>query len=84
MTKRHMKNEKCYNTHSCPLWELEIGGSLQIQNQDSPYPYRWAKTGRVVEALGNRQYHIHIDGSNWAAWHNHCFLWKINPVVNTP
>lgn len=30
MAKRHVKNEKSYNAHSRPLWQLEIGGSVQI------------------------------------------------------
>lgn len=50
-----MKNEKYYE-HSHPLRELGIGGSVQIENQAGPYPGRWAKTGRVVEALDNTIY----------------------------
>ena len=35
MAKRHLRNERCYNTHS--LWKIEIGQSVQIQNQTGPY-----------------------------------------------
>lgn len=61
MTKRHMKNEKCYNAHTCPLWQLEVWWSIQIQNQVSPYLCQWAKNGRVVEAIGNRKINPVVD-----------------------
>lgn len=69
--------------HSCPLQELEIVKSVQIQNQAGPYPHQWAKTGRIVEALCNRQYHVRIDVSNWVTQCNRCFLQERNPVMDT-
>ena len=48
MAKRHMQNEQFYNKHSCPLWELQVGNFMHIQNQDGYYPRRWTKTGRVM------------------------------------
>ena len=83
MAKRHIANEKYYNPHSRPLRELEIGQSVQIQNQIGSYPRRWTKTGRVVERLGNRQYHIRVDGSNRVTRRNRRFLREIDPVVDT-
>ena len=54
MAKRHMQNEQFYNKHGRPLWELQVGDFVHIQNQDGYYPHRWTKTGRVVETCGNR------------------------------
>ena len=64
MAKRHIRNEGQYNKHSHLLQEIEVGQPVQIQKQTGPYPCRWEKTGRVVEALNNRQYHVRVDGSN--------------------
>ena len=84
MAKRHHMNERQYNEHSHLLWEIEVGQPVQIQNQTEPYPRRWEKTGRVVEALDNRQYHVCVDGSNRVTRHNRRFFRKINPVIDRP
>ena len=84
MAKRHIINEQNYNIKSRPLQELKIGESVQIQNQVGPYPRRWVKTGRVVEALDNRQYNVRVDGSNRVTRRNRRFLRKISPVMDTP
>lgn len=55
IVKRHKWNEHFYNKHCCSLWELQIGDSVQIQNQDGPYPHWWTKTGRIIEILSNKQ-----------------------------
>ena len=60
MAKRHLRNERQYNEHSHLLQEIEVTQPVQIQNQTGPYPCWWEKTGRVVEALDNRQYHVCI------------------------
>lgn len=84
MAKRHVLNQRQYNTHSRPLQELQVGESVQVQNQEGPYPRRWTKTGRVVETMGNRQYRIRLDGSGRVTLRNRRFLRKILPVVDTP
>lgn len=84
MAKRHMRNEQFYNQHCRPLQELQVGDSVQIQNQDGKYPRRWTKTGRVVETHGNRQYQVRVDGSGRITLRNRRFLRKIYPVVDGP
>ena len=56
VAKRHLLNQKHYNIHNHPLQELQVGESVQVQNQKGPLPRRWMKTGRVVEKMGNKQY----------------------------
>ena len=56
MAKKHMRNKQFYNKHCRPLWELQIGDFVQIQNKDGHYPRRCKKTRRVVKTCGNRQY----------------------------
>ena len=40
------------------------------------------KTGRVVEALKDRQYHVKVDGSNRVTLWNQCFLRPYTPITN--
>ena len=42
------------------------------------------KPRKVVEALGNRQYHICVDGCNQVILLNQCFLCEMNPVIESP
>lgn len=77
MARRHMRNEQFYNQHCSPLQELQVGDSVQIQNQDGIYPRWWTKTGRVVEKHDNRQYQVRVDGSGRTTLHNRWFLRKI-------
>eukprot|EP00112_Aurelia_sp_Birch-Aquarium-sp1_P001604 Seg1173.18 transcript_id=Seg1173.18/GoldUCD/mRNA.D3Y31 product="putative protein K02A2.6" protein_id=Seg1173.18/GoldUCD/D3Y31 len=84
MAKRHVRNAEHYNTHTRPLQPLLVGDSVLIQNQMGNHPKRWEKTGRVVEALDNRQYRIKVDGSNRITLRNRRFLRKIMPVADSP
>ena len=54
MAKRHLLNQKHYNIHSHPLRELQVGESVQVQNQEGPLPRRWMKTGRQWETSNTR------------------------------
>ena len=40
MAKRHLLNQNHYNIHSHPLRELQVGESVQVQNQEGPLPRR--------------------------------------------
>ena len=84
MAKRHLLNQKHYNIHSHPLWELQIGKSVQVLNQEGPLPWQWMTTGRVIETMWNKQYWVCLDRSNRVTLHNWRFLRKILPVVDTP
>ena len=82
MAKRHIINKARYDTHSRSLDPLQVGDSVLIQNQTGPYPNRWHKTGRIVECLTNRQYHVKVDGSNRVTLRNRRFLRQIEPVAD--
>ena len=84
VAKRHLLNRKQYNMHICPRQELRVGVTVHVQNQEGPYPQWWTKTRRVVETMGNRQYHIRLDGSGRVSQRNCQFLRKILPVLDTP
>lgn len=56
VVKRYLLNQKQYNMHGRLLRELQVGESVQVQNQDRPYSWQWMKTRRVVETMGNRQF----------------------------
>ena len=58
--------------------------SVQVQNQEGPYLWRWTKTGRVVKTMGHKQNRIRLDGIDRVILRYHRFLQKILPVVNTP
>lgn len=52
MTEKHMQNEHFYNENCCPLWELQIGASIQIHNQDAYLP---SSVGENRENHGDTQ-----------------------------
>ena len=83
MVKRHLLNQKQYNTHSRQLQELQVGELVQVQNQEGSYLRRWTKTRRVVKTMSNRQHHTWLDGSGRVTVHNCQFLCKILLVVDT-
>ena len=84
MAKRHIRNEIRFDNTTRTLPALQLGDTVLIQNQTGPKPNRWSKTGRVVEDLGHRQFHIKIDGSNRITLRNRKFLKRILPVADTP
>ena len=45
------------------LLPLEVGDSIQIQNQAGSHPGKWSNTGVVSEVLPYRQYNVVVDGS---------------------
>ena len=79
-----MRNEQFYNRGTKKLSELNIGDSVQVQNQHGSLPRRWHTTGRVVEKLDHQQYRVRVDGSNRMTLRNRRFLRKILPVVDVP
>ena len=82
MVKRHIRNEIRFDNTTRALPALQLGETVLIQNQTSPKPNRWSKTGRVVEDLGHRQFHIKIDGSNRITLRKRKFLKRILPVAS--
>ena len=74
----HTETKKQKTTRS--LDTLDIGDSVQIQNQHGNKPNRWSNTGVVAETLPHRQYRLIVDGSRRATLRNRRFLRKIVPT----
>ncbi len=46
---RHMRAMEQWSEHTQKLVPLAVGDQVRIQNQVSPNPHRWNKTGQVIE-----------------------------------
>ena len=79
-----MKAAERWSEHTKRLPPLAVGNHVRIQNQTSPYPSKWDKTGVVVEVRQFDQYVIRIDGSGRMTTRNRKFLRKYFPVQTTP
>jgi len=66
--------------HTKRLLPLSIGDNVRIQNQTSPHPLQWDKTGVVIEVRQYAQYTIRVDGSRRITLRNRKFLRKYFPV----
>ena len=77
LAKRHFVKP---TTPSRELTPLNVGESVQIQNQNGTHPTKWNSTGYVAETLPNRQYRVVVDGSRRATLRNRKFLKPISPV----
>ena len=66
--------------HTKDLGEIQVGSSVQIQNQKGKDPLRWEKSGIVVEHMGNDQYAVKMDGSGRVTLRNRRFLRRIEPL----
>ena len=82
--QRHMRNKHFYDVCCRLILELQIDESVQIQNQDDHHPRQWMKTGRIVETVIDRLYHVRVDWSNRVSLCNRRFLHMIYPVMNDP
>ena len=64
------------------LKDLQIGDTVQIQNQKGNEPLRWDKSGVVIERRAHNQYTVRMDGSGRMTLRNRWFLRKIRPAFN--
>ena len=62
------------------LKPLQLGDSVQIQNQTGNHPNKWFGTGVIAGVLPHRQYQVVKDGSRRVTLRNRRFLKKILPV----
>ena len=46
LRNRHMRSAEKWNEHTRRLPPLVVGNCVRLQNQTSPYPTKWDKTGR--------------------------------------
>ena len=71
------------NSNARDLPPLQPGERVFVQNQTGRDPKRWDKSGLVVEAHGNDQYLIKIDGSGRLTLRNRRFLRSYTPASPT-
>ena len=62
LTKRHLIQQKTLPGNRL-LPQLDVGDSVQVQNQQATGPNKWNNTGFVTEVLSHRQYRVVVDGS---------------------
>ena len=62
------------------LKPLEVGDSVQLQNQTGNKPGKWYCTGTIAGVLPHRQYQVILDGSRRVSLRNRKFLRKILPI----
>ena len=70
MADRENKMKKCSSREN-KKWShgarkqdpLRVGHEVSIQNLAGNHPLKWDRTGLVVEALGNDQYNVRVDGT---------------------
>jgi len=79
LAKRHL-TKKTPTLSARELQPLNVGDSVQIQNQNGTRPTKWNNTGFVTETLPNRQYRVVVDGSRRATLRNRRYLKQIFPV----
>ena len=79
--KRDAKLIEGYNSNAHTLPKLNVGDEVTLQNKNK----RWDRTGKIIEALDNRQYRIKVDGSGRVTVRNRRFIRRINiPVRALP
>ena len=71
-SKRDILLKEKYNAGAHPLLPLQPQDSVLIQCQG-----KWNRSGKIVEALPNRQYRIRMDGSGRVTLRNRRFLKKL-------
>ena len=63
MAKLRVANKEKLDKKARNLEPLTVGDHVQVQNQVSPKPTRWDKSGTVIETHGNHQYSMRMEGS---------------------
>ena len=77
--RRNLRLQTEYNCHASPLPPLTVTSGVRINEKG-----KWEKTGRIVEALPNRQYRIRMDGSGRVTLRNRRFLRPTSCKGNNP
>ena len=67
--------------HSRPLRPLTLSERVFLQNQQSPNPTKWDRSGVVVESAGHDQYRVKVDGSGQITLRNRRFLQAYTPAT---
>lgn len=80
---RFTRNMERLNSHARYLPPLQPGERVFVQNQVGNHPGKWDRSGIVVEANGNDQYLVKIDGSGRVSLRNRRFLRSYTPASPT-
>ena len=79
LAKRNAKLIEDYDRTAHTLPPLNVGTYVALQD---PHNRRWNRTGRIVEALADRQYRVRVDGSGRITLRNRRFLKLIQSKVS--
>ena len=77
------RTSESLRAHSKPLRPLSTGERVFLQNQQSPHPNTWDRSGVVVESTGHDQYRVKIDGSGRLTLRNRRFLRAYTPAPSS-
>ena len=83
LSKRNHILVQKHDAKAHELTPLTLGTNVVVQRKDK----KWDRTGRIVEVLPNRQYHIHMFHSGRVTLRNHRYLrgyTAITPEVHQP
>lgn len=91
--KHYLLERKPYSTSICkrPNWTeytkriplLALGNHVRIQNQTGQSPFRWDKSGVLIEVRQFDQYFIRVDGMGRVTFRYRKFLRKYIPVISS-
>ena len=79
LAKRHTTRHQALLQHTHPLPPLQVGSTVQVQNQRGPHANKWDLSGVITEILPFDAYMIRMDGSGRATKRNRRFLKQILP-----
>ena len=74
LAKRNHRIIERYDTSTRLLQPLKVGTKVVVQTQNNIGKKKWVKTGRIVEALDNRQYRIRMCHSGRITLQNRKFI----------
>ena len=82
--KRNEKIAERYNKTAHDLQPLPVGSKVLVQNRGSYRKGKWDRSGKIMEVLPNRQYHVKLDGSGRVTLQNRRFIREVSiPPLST-
>ena len=84
LAKRHAREHERWSEHTRLLQPLKVGDRVYIQNLVGNHPWKWERTGVVVETRQFHQYVVCIDGSGRVTLRNTQHLRKFTPFHKSP
>ena len=84
LRKRALLNSARLAVGTRELKPLQVGDTVQVQNQVGNHPSRWDITGLIVETRPFDQYIVKVHGSGRLTTQNRKFLRDITPYGSAP